>query len=184
MRKIYLASKSPRRKEILDLMKIDYEIIDNDFDEIVDNSLAPKDLVMSLSFSKAENAFKIKSDGIVIGSDTIVVLDGVVLGKPKDELHAINMLEDLGNKTHEVYTGVTLYSDSKVISFYEVTKVVMKDYSFEEIKAYVDSGEPFGKAGSYAIQGLGGNLVSNHIGSYYNIMGLPMERLEEELKDF
>ncbi len=183
MKKIILASGSPRRKEILSKYLNDYEIITSDIVEI--HGEDPFTTVAALSFEKCIDVVDKIEEGIVISADTIVYKDEI-LGKPKDADDAFKMLQSLRNTYHYVYTGMCIIEKHTLKKRVEVvkTKVVMKDYSDDDIRKYIESGEPFGKAGAYAIQGLGGLLVECIEGDYLNIVGLPITKLYEMLKEF
>lgn len=181
--KFILASGSPRRKEILDTVNLEYEIIVSDIEEIVRENESPKTVAGALAFEKAVDVASKIDEGLIIAADTIVYKD-VILGKPKDEADAFSMLQSLKNDTHEVYTGICIIDAGslKKIVHVECTEVTMKDYSDEKIRRYIESGEVWGKAGAYAIQGLGANLVDVIKGDYLNIVGLPISKVEDMMK--
>lgn len=190
MQKIVLASQSPRRKKLLDQIGLIFEIIPSTKEE---NSLhmSPKEMVMDLAFQKANDISHQVSDTLVIGSDTVVVFEDQILGKPKTSQDATAMLNKLSGKTHSVFTGVCLIlTDSekrieKQFSFYEETKVTFSTLSPQEIFAYVSSGSPFDKAGAYGIQDDWGSVFVQKIeGDYYNVVGFPINRFYRELKKF
>lgn len=177
--KLILASKSPRRKELFcDLVGADFAVIPAVGEEI-SNAKGSCELAMDLSLHKAQEVYTNNPDCFVVGCDTIVVHNGVVFGKPKDENDAVEMLSKLSNSTHFVYTGVTLMSAEETFSFAEETAVVFRELSAEEIKDYVATGSPMDKSGSYGIQDR--DFVKSFIGSKTNVMGLPTERLANEL---
>ncbi|WFD11448.1 Maf family protein [Tepidibacter hydrothermalis] len=181
---IVLASASPRRKELLSNLNFDFEIMKSNIEEFVNDKDRPESVAMSLSFQKAiDIANKTSENNIVIGADTIVVLDEKILGKPEDEQDAFNTLAQLSGKYHKVITGVCVLrlSDNKKIVDYEVTKVKMREFSEDEIKRYIKTGEPMDKAGSYAIQGYGSLLVEKINGDYFNVVGLPVSKLGQIL---
>ncbi len=184
--KIILASGSPRRKEMLERFNIDLLIIKSDMIERVDSGQEPIQIAMSLAFEKAYEVSKSFMDDLVIGADTIVVDQGRILGKPKDEEDAFNMLESLSSKSHEVITGLCLIDNSKHLKIvdYERTKVKFKYLSHRLIKSYLDTGEYMDKAGSYAIQGKGAVLVEKIDGCYSNVVGLPLSKLDYLLSRF
>lgn len=179
---IILASQSPRRQELLKLITSDFEIKVSNVDETLPNKIMPKEAVMYLSKIKAEPFAD--GDDIVIGADTVVALDGKILGKPKSEENAKEMLEFLSGRTHSVFTGVTLASDKKTKTFAVETKVKFFELTSEEIDAYIKTKEPFDKAGAYGIQSYGSLLVEKIDGDYFNVVGLPVSTLARELKAF
>lgn len=184
---IILASNSPRRKELLAELGIDYEVRTlPDIDESYPAHLQGGDIPLYISKEKAD-AYKpmLQPGELIITADTIVWLNGEVLGKPHDREDAISMLHKLSGNTHEVFTGVTLTTTEKQHSFYAETKVSFAQLSDEEIVYYVDKYQPFDKAGSYGVQEWIGFIGVERIeGSYFNVMGLPVQRLYRELKNF
>ncbi len=185
-RKIYLASASPRRAELLKLINIDFTTLPSDVDETVEDDISADILVKQLAMLKAcDAAKKCKGEYIVIAADTVVCIDDEILGKPKDESDAVVMLKKLSGKIHTVYTGICLASqDGTVLSRHCATKVKFKALSDETINAYVKTGEPMDKAGAYGIQGLGSVLVESVEGDYFNIVGLSVSMLSDMLKEF
>ena len=183
---IILASQSPRRKELLGRMGIrDFETISPNVDESVFHGLPPEELVRRLSAEKAAAvAGRAGEDAIVIAADTVVALDGAVLGKPADELDAFKMLSALSGVRHQVYTGVTVCRGGEKQTAHEVTDVTFRELSEEEIEHYIATGEPMDKAGAYGIQGYGALLIQGISGDYYNVMGLPVCRLSGMLARF
>ena len=179
---IILASQSPRRQELLKLITSDFEIKVSNVDETLPDKITPKEAVMYLSKIKAEPFAD--GDDIVIGADTVVALDGKILGKPKSEENAREMLRFLSGRTHSVFTGVTLASSKKTKTFAVETKVKFFELTNEEIDAYIKTKEPFDKAGAYGIQGYGSLLVEKIDGDYFNVVGLPVSTLARELKAF
>lgn len=184
--KIILASQSPRRKELLDRMGIqDFETISPNVDESAFHGLPPEELVRRLSAEKAAAvAGKVGKDAIVIAADTVVALEGAVLGKPADELDAFKMLSALSGVRHQVYTGVTVCRGGEKQTAHEVTDVTFRELSEREIEDYISTGEPMDKAGAYGIQGYGALLIQGISGDYYNVMGLPVCRLSGMLSRF
>ena len=177
---LILASKSPRRQELLKLITPDFEIKTADVDESLPPDIAPEDAVLYLSAIKAR---ALASEGnTVIGADTIVALDGEILGKPRDREDARRMLKTLSGREHSVFTGVTLIKDGKERSFFVQSKVKFYELSDAEIADYAASGECDDKAGAYGIQGKGSLLVEKIDGDYFNIVGLPVAKLYRELK--
>ena len=187
-RKIFLASASPRRSEILKLAGLDFQVITPSCDENIDK-MPPGDYVKELSARKARAGYDMvlesgsAEDFIVIGADTIVYFDGQILGKPHDEDQAFKMLHALSGNTHEVYTGVSVVYPDHSFSFYEKTDVRFFDVEDEELRAYIKTGEPMDKAGAYGIQGRGCFLAEKICGDYFNVMGLPAARLLRKLKE-
>ena len=180
--KIILASASPRRRELLAQAGFEFEVVTSDVDEVIDPSLTPDKLVMSLARQKAQAVAQNRADCAVIGSDTVVVLDGKVLGKPRDEADAVRMLESLSGRKHEVYTGVCIAFAGETHCFFERTSVNFCELDGEQIKAYVATGEPMDKAGAYGIQGKGCVLVEGIEGDYFNVVGFPVSRFCREYK--
>ena len=183
---IILASQSPRRKELLGQMGLKgFKIISPDVDETVEGNLSPDQLVEELSLRKARAvAEEADEDDLIIAADTVVALDGGVLGKPADEREAFGMLSALSGNIHRVYTGVTVLRGNRSITTHEETIVTFRDLDPEEIMDYIETGEPMDKAGAYGIQGLGALLVSGIEGDYFNVMGLPVFRLGRILSAF
>lgn len=183
---LILASKSPRRQELLKGLGFTFEIKTKEIEEVFPPSLYKEEIPLFLSNLKAK-AFEseLEENDLVLTSDTIVWNENKQLGKPKDRSEAIEMLQSLSGKSHEVITAVTLMSKTKVHSFCEVTKVFFKELTLEEIEYYVDNYKPFDKAGSYGIQEWIGFVGIPKIeGDYFNVVGLPLNRLNEELKKF
>lgn len=189
-RHMVLASKSPRRRELLEMLGAQFEVITSDCDENI-TGLAPRDLVRELALRKAEAVYERLNDpdAVVIGSDTIVTPDGVkALGKPRDRGDAVRTLTELSGKWHSVCTGIAVIgraadNTSKKIAETVETKVKFLDLTKEECERYADTGEPLDKAGSYGIQGRGGALVEKIDGDYYSVVGLPVSRLRVILRD-
>ncbi len=186
---LILASQSPRRRELLERAGIPFQTVPSLFDEkSADPALPPSELVLSLSFGKASEVRRTAGEeSIVLGADTVVSVDGVILGKPEDEADAFRMLSMLRNRTHDVYTGVALLppkssGETNAVRFAERTEVTMRDFTDEEAWAYIKTGEPMGKAGAYAIQGLGTLFITGINGDYNNVVGLPLTKVYVELK--
>lgn len=180
--KIILASQSPRRHEILNLVKIPHEVVPSNAEEVIKDISNPAETVLDICYQKAlDVAIKYPND-VVIGADTIVVIDNKILGKPKDEQDAINMLSMLSGKTHQVLTGVCIIKNQEVIKFVETSSVTFYDMTKDEILDYIHSEQVYDKAGSYAIQGMCAKHIKEINGDYYNIMGLPISRLYQTLK--
>lgn len=186
MRKIILASASPRRKELLEKAGVSFLVKPGDGEEKI-TCTEPEEVVKELSLQKAFFSAEDMEDGtVVIGADTIVSYDGKILGKPKDEADAFCMLKMLQGNTHQVYTGVTVLiskdGEWEPHTFAECTDVTFYPVSDEEIRAYIATGESEDKAGSYGIQGLFGIYVKGICGDYSNVVGLPVARLLYETK--
>ncbi len=183
MDRLILASGSPRRKEILEKYNIKPIIVKSDIEEKISEGEMPEQIAMSLALHKALDVSKNYKNDIVIGADTIVVINGLILGKPANKEDAFNMLSMLSGKEHKVITGVALIKEvtnTKVIE-YEVTKVQFRKLSEDKIENYILTGEPFDKAGAYAIQGIGAILVENIVGCYSNVVGLPLTKIDKLL---
>ncbi|SHJ00564.1 Maf family protein [Lutispora thermophila] len=183
--RIILASNSPRRREILSQLGVEYEVKPSDYDEKEVES-DPYKMVMLFAHNKARSIAKnINEEALVIGADTIVYKDEI-MGKPKDKDDAAVMLTRLSGTTHSVITGISVIKTPEMIAItdYEETLVKFKVLSQDEIKAYIDSGEPGDKAGAYAIQGLGSLLVEKIDGCYFNVVGLPVYKLSTILEKF
>ena len=188
MKRILLASGSPRRKELLTQMGCVFEVCKSEAEEVI-TSTNPEEVVMELSSQKGEDVFsKTTGDVCVIGADTVVAVDGNILGKPADTEEAREMIYKLQGKSHMVYTGVTVIAKSgdmvSASSFAEGTKVNVAPMTENEIEAYISTDEPYDKAGAYGIQGLFGKFIEGIEGDYFNVVGLPVHRLYEELKKF
>ena len=173
---LILASQSPRRRELLGLTGLDFVVRAADIDESMDSGKAPSDEVARVSRLKAL-AVERERDDVVIAADTIVVCEGRVLGKPRDEEDAFRILSLLSGRHHEVMTGMTVVKDDEIITHTEVTKIHFRDLHPDEIRAYIASGEPMDKAGAYGIQGGAALFADEMVGDYYNVMGLPVCRL-------
>jgi len=186
--KIILASGSPRRRELLDMIGIAFEVIPADVDETADPALLPEQLVAHLAEKKAlhvRDMFK-GQHAVVIGADTVVAIDGFILGKPKDEDDAFDMLSRLQGRSHKVFTGVTVASCAKETykTFVESTQVFMRTLTETEICDYMATGEPFDKAGAYGIQEKGAVLIERVEGDYFTVVGLPLCRLSLTLREY
>lgn len=182
--KIILASASPRRKALMQVLGLNFEIIVSECDETIDNSLPVCEIVKQLSLKKAlAVSEEIKEDALIIGADTVVAYNDCILGKPKDTADAKNMLNMLSGKTHHVYTGFTIIrtSDKKIISDFEKTDVTFKTLTENEIENYIATKDPMDKAGSYSIQGIASSFVTELKGDYNNVVGLPIYKLSRYL---
>ena len=179
---LILASASPRRRELLGLFRIPFQIRVADIDETMDLSQSPFDEVARVSRLKAM-ATPRSQDEVVVAADTIVVCEGRVLGKPHSEEEAVSMLRLLSGRDHQVMTGVTVACADQCKTFTEVTDIHFRELSDKEIHAYVATGEPMDKAGAYGIQGGAALFCSHMVGDYYNVMGLPVCRLGQLLRE-
>lgn len=184
MKKIILASASPRRKELLTTAGVEFEVLVSEADETVPEGTAPKDAAIMTAEKKALAVAENSRDSVVIGADTIVVIDGKILGKPKDEADAADMLRTLSGREHDVITGVCITDGEKTEKFAQVSRVRFYDLTDDEITAYVATKEPMDKAGAYGIQGRGCVLVESIEGDYFNIVGLPVAATVRALKNF
>ena len=182
---IILASKSPRRRELLEQMGVrNFRIITPDIDEHMDRDLPPAELVRQISEEKARAvAAQVGPDAVIIAADTVVALDGAVLGKPADKEEAFRMLSILSGCRHQVYTGLTVLHGEQCYSVWEETAVTFRTLAAEEIEHYIATGEPMDKAGAYGIQGYGALFIEGISGDYYNVMGLPVCRLGRILRE-
>jgi len=184
--KIILASGSPRRKEILSGIGLDFEVlVSNADEESIDKKVDPKLYVQELALIKANAVFKEhKEKALIISADTVVVYDGRILGKPENEKDAANMLKMLSGKKHFVYTGICIIDTQRAFEATEVceTEVLFDTLDENTIKDYIKTGEPMDKAGAYGIQGLGSLLVKEIKGDYFNVVGLPVKTLADLMK--
>lgn len=181
---IILASASPRREELLRQVGLEFTIISSDIDEDNDQDMPPGELAVRHARAKAlAVAGQVEAGDIVIGADTIVVLDDQVYGKPRDEADARRMLLALAGREHQVMTGVAVIAGGRVFSDLAVTAVRMRAYDTAAVDKYLASGEPLGKAGAYAIQGLGALLVEGISGCYANVVGLPLVTLDKLISE-
>lgn len=189
MKTLILASGSPRRKQLLEQAQLSFTISTSSIDENLDET-SPQKLVETLAFEKANDVFTTepqsqKETSVVLGADTIVSINGTILGKPKDAREAKQMLRMLSNNVHQVYTGVAIISNERTTVFHEKTNVHFWELTDEEIDRYIQSGQPFDKAGSYGIQeDLGSLFVKKIDGDYFTVVGLPIARTVRELKSF
>jgi septum formation protein len=181
MSKIILATSSPRRKELFDKFNIDYQAVESKVSEVLDPRDKPIPYAMAIAYAKAYEVSKQYEDKIVIGADTIVVYKDEILEKPKDEEDAYRMLQLLSGKEHQVISGLAIInlSQNKKVVDYDLTKVKFRDLEPITIRKYIETEEPLDKSGAYGIQGLGGILVESIVGSYYNVIGLPLVKLDE-----
>ncbi len=187
-KEIILASKSPRRKHLLNLLGLDFKIIPSDIDENISEE-NPEEFARILAESKSYDIAEKNPGKIVIGADTIVVIDGNIINKPSGEYDAFCMLKSLSGKTHRVITGICISKfENNILSYIsdiEITEVTFRELSDTEIRAYINTGSPMDKAGAYGIQDdFGAVFVSRINGCYYNIVGLPLQLLYNKLKEF
>ena len=180
--KLILASQSPRRRDLLGLLRVPFTVLPADIDEKMDPTLPPQQEVARVSRLKAEATPRDPGD-VVIAADTIVVLDGQILGKPADRQEAAGMLRALSGRDHQVMTGLAVLRDDRALVCTEITDVHFRPLTDGEILRYVDTGEPMDKAGAYGIQGYAAPFVERIRGDYYNVMGLPVCRLWQMLQD-
>ena len=185
MNKLILASKSPRRRELLDRLGLAHTVISIDTDEWYPDDLSPVGIVNHISREKAAAAATmVAPEDVVITADTMVFLDNRKLGKPQSEEEAFEMLSSLSGREHTVYTGVTVCRGGQILTQHEATAVRFRPLTAQEIDAYIATGEPMDKAGSYGIQGRGALLVEGISGDYFNVVGLPVCRLGRMLTQF
>ena len=184
MAKIILASKSPRRKELLGNLGVNFSIDSCDVDETIDFNNDLHSELKLLAYKKAKAVFDNNKDSIVIGSDTVVVLNDEVLGKPINDENAYNMLSKLSNNQHLVISSVCILSNEINDCFISITKVVFDKLSDEEINEYIATKDCNDKAGSYGIQGIGAKFIKGIEGDYYTVMGLPLNALYQKLKEY
>ena len=176
---VILASASPRRLALLQQIGIEAKVCPADFDEVSGSAVQAEDVVIANAIGKCKAVVKIKGDSLpVIAADTVVVAEGVILGKPQNEEDAVEMLKQLSGKTHKVMTGIAVSYAGETLAEVCKTEVVFRELTDEEIKKYVATGEPLDKAGAYGIQGMGAVLVEKINGCYNNVVGLPLTRLQ------
>ena len=179
---IILASNSPRRKELLGLTEYKFTIKTKEVEELLDKSIPVTKQIENIAYSKAKEVAKETPDALVIGADTVVVINDKILGKPKDKEDARNMMKLLQNNIHQVITGVTLCYNNQVELFHEITDVEFYPMTDEEIENYINIADIYDKAGAYAIQGDAALYIKKINGDYYNVMGLPIAKLFNKLK--
>ena len=184
MSNIILASKSPRRQELIKKITDDFEIVTADEPDALPEGVTPEEAPVFLASYKAGAVALSHPDKLVIGADTVVILDGEVMGKPRDERDAYRMLGKLSGRTHTVVTGCCIIRGAEKRTFSQKTHVEFYSLSDREIEEYIATGEPFDKAGAYGIQGQGSLLVKGITGDYFNVMGLPVAQLKRELDRF
>lgn len=187
MKSIILASQSPRRSQLLEQINIPFTVRVSEVEEHIDSiEGTPEHKAQQLALMKARDVASTCKEGIVIGADTIVVLDNMIMGKPSDEEEAYLMLKRLNGRQHRVITGLAVIDAATGLTRldYEATLVSFKKVSDKAIKSYISTGEPFGKAGAYGIQGIGAVLVEKIDGCYSNVVGLPLSKLCSMLEEF
>ncbi|TJX62510.1 septum formation protein Maf [Soehngenia saccharolytica] len=186
MRDFVLASASPRRKEIFKQIGIDIKVVESSIKEHFRIDDVPEQITMSLAFQKAIDVSKRVNDAIIIAADTVVVKGNEIIGKPKDKLDARMTLRSLSGKKHDVITGFALVDTNSLIKIvdFELTEVYFKDLDSSEIEAYLEAYEYVDKAGAYAIQGKGSLLVEKINGCYFNVVGLPISKINDSLKKY
>ncbi len=183
--KIVLASNSPRRKELLSLFGIEFDIMGADIDETVDTSLSISDEISRLSYEKAKNvALRVGCGPVIISADTVVVWQDKIIGKPKDCEDAFKILKGLSGNTHKVMTAFTVMQGDRTDTRVVTTDVTFREIDDQEILSYIKTGEPMDKAGAYGIQGIASKFVSHINGDYFNVVGLPICELCNSLKKF
>lgn len=178
--KLVLASKSPRRSEILKNAGIDFTVRVADADETIPDGTKPQDAVVFLAARKAMAVTRAE-DELVLGADTVVVLDDKILGKPQDKDDAYNMIKSLSGRVHSVFTGVCAIGNGISMTFSEETRVEFYNLSDKEINEYINTDEPYDKAGAYGIQGLASKFIRSIDGDYFNVVGLPMSAIYQKI---
>ncbi len=177
-----LASTSPRRKELVSRLDVKFEYDVPTCDETLDLSVAFHESIVDLAKRKALSVLEKHPDKLILGADTLVILEGKHLGKPQDKHEARHMLKQLSDKTHEVITGCAFVENGNIKTFYSTAQVTFDALSEQDIEDYIETQEPFGKAGAYAIQGYGARYVNRISGDYYAIMGLPINMVHKALQ--
>lgn len=182
LNRFILASQSPRRADLLKFIIKDFTIQVSESEEIIDPRLNSQQLVMELAKEKALEVSLNNKDAYVLGFDTLVILDGQPLGKPKDKKDAFNMLKSLSGRSHLVVTGCAIIKGDYVDKFSDEAVVTFNKVTDEEINEYLETGEPFDKAGAYGIQGYGARYIKEIKGDYYSVMGMPLQKLYNKLR--
>ena len=180
--KVILASQSPRRQSLIKRLNIDAISIPSQVEEVIDESLTHEEAVMDLAYQKAFDVFKTHKDDLVLGFDTLVILDNQILGKPSNKEEAKQYLRALSGQTHKVITGCAMIKKGHSSSFYSGAYVTFIEMTDEEIEAYIDTKEPFDKAGAYGIQGHGSKYIESITGDYYAVVGFPISKIYRALK--
>ncbi len=181
---IVLASSSPRRRQLLEMLRIPFEVEPSGIDEVVHPGEAPRDYVLRVAREKGQAVARRRPDALVLSADTEVVLDGEVFGKPADAAGAVGMLLRLQGRTHQVLTGVTVAHGGRLEQALDVTAVTFRPADESSLSDYVATGEPLDKAGAYAVQGLGGALIARIEGDVFGVMGLPLRLVIDLLAKF
>lgn len=181
---IILASASPRRRELMKMITDDFTAVSADVDETIPENMRPLKVSEYLAQIKAESVRENFPHDIVIGCDTTVICGDMILGKPKDKSECHEFMRMLSGRTHQVATGCCIISPDKIKSFTEITDVTFRRLSDEEIEKYISTAEPYDKAGGYGIQGRGSLLIEKINGDYFNVVGLPVSELNQQLKFF
>lgn len=182
MNRFILASNSPRRRQLMEMLGVPFDVITSSVREIIDPAWSEEDIVVGLAYQKATDIFRTHRDDIILGFDTMVYVGGEPLGKPEDAEDAKRMLRLLSGRSHTVITGCAILTAKMSRSFSESAEVTFWPMTEAEIEEYVASKEPFDKAGAYAVQGLGSKFVRGIRGDFYTVMGLPVSRLYHELQ--
>jgi len=177
-----LASKSPRRIEFLNLLEIQFTVVPSNIVEVINKDLTYEEVVMNLAFQKAKDISNSNKDAYVLGFDTLVIIDGVHLGKPINDEDAYRMLKLLSNRTHRVLTGCAIVKGDYKDCFYSYADVTFNSLSDEEIHSYIATNEPSDKAGAYGIQGYGSKYIKEITGDYFAVVGLPIAKLYNKIK--
>lgn len=180
---VILASQSPRRKVLIKRLDINALTIPSQVEEVIDESLSYEEAVMDLAYQKASDVFRTHKDDLVLGFDTLVILDDEILGKPKDKDDAKKYLHALSGRTHKVITGCAIIKKGHSSSFYSSAFVTFIDMTEQEINEYIETKEPFDKAGAYGIQGYGSKYIESITGDYYAVVGFPISKIYRELKE-
>lgn len=183
-KRLILASQSPRRKELLNLLQIPYSIIASRTEEKLNRNLSPEENVQCLAEQKASAVLAENPDAVVIGADTMVCIDGECLGKPRDREEAAQMPRRLSGRSHQVITAVSIQTRDRKETFCDTTEVTFWPLSEDDIQLYIETKEPMDKAGAYGIQGKGALLVKKIDGDFYSVVGLPVAKTMRALKEF
>ncbi len=183
-KQLILASQSPRRRELLAMCEIPFTIVNSHVDEILNMDLPITLAVEDLAYRKAKEVAQRYPEAVVIGADTLVIIDGEILGKPKDAMIAAEMLRKLSGKVHQVITGISIISPTETETYSSTVDVEFYELSEDQIRKYVDSKVPLDKAGAYGIQDKGGLFVKGIVGDYYTVMGLPIARVYQSIQKY